>query len=183
MFAPMLMHLLQYILFLSLSYLNHVYKLAQQDWNFPCSLFSLASCDTSSSTSIGSFTSVVVHVPVSVSSSEQGFSFSDVMKNDIFGRFFSDLAFLGGILLSFDSFRYNWDPSTKNTESIRWLYDWFTFSPDYVCGMKQKLRTSRNKISMQILVTGARCTTVWAIRDGNAPYWCTHNFLMGHIIF
>jgi hypothetical protein len=21
----------------------------------------------------------------------------------------------------------------KNTESIGWLYDWFTFSPDYVC--------------------------------------------------
>jgi hypothetical protein len=34
----------------------------------------------------------------------------------------------------------------KNTESIGWLYNWFTFSPDYVCGMKQKLRTSRNKI-------------------------------------
>jgi ribose/xylose/arabinose/galactoside ABC-type transport system permease subunit len=31
LFAPMLMHLLQYILFLSLSYVNHVYKLAQQD--------------------------------------------------------------------------------------------------------------------------------------------------------
>jgi hypothetical protein len=44
LFAPMLMHLLQYILFLSLSYVNHVYKLAQRDWNFPCSLFSLASC-------------------------------------------------------------------------------------------------------------------------------------------
>jgi hypothetical protein len=29
----------------------------------------------------------------------------------------------------------------KNTESIGWLYDWFTFSPDYVRGMKQKLRT------------------------------------------
>jgi hypothetical protein len=48
--------------------------------------------------------------------------------------------------------------------------------------MKQKLRTSRNKISMQIPVTGARCTIVWAIhvRDGNAPYWHTHHFLMGH---
>jgi hypothetical protein len=33
--------------------------------------------------------------------------------------FFSDLAFLGGILLSFDSFRYNRNPSMKNTESIR----------------------------------------------------------------
>jgi hypothetical protein len=32
-------------------------------------------------------------------------------------------------------------------------YDWYTFSPDYVRGMKQKLRTSRNKISMQIPVT------------------------------
>jgi hypothetical protein len=31
LFAPMLMHLLQYILFLSLSYVNHVYKLAQRD--------------------------------------------------------------------------------------------------------------------------------------------------------
>jgi hypothetical protein len=30
LFAPMLMHLLQYILFLSLSYVNHVYKLAQR---------------------------------------------------------------------------------------------------------------------------------------------------------
>jgi len=49
--------------------------------------------------------------------------------------------------------------------------------------MKQKLRTSRNKISMQIPVTGTRCTIVWAIRDGNAPYWCTLNFLMGHIKF
>jgi hypothetical protein len=58
----------------------------------------------------------------------------------------------------------------------RRLYDWFTFSPDYVCGMKQKLRTSRNKISMQIPVTGARCTIVWAIRDDNAPYWRTHHF-------
>jgi hypothetical protein len=105
------------------------------------------------------------------------------VKNDIFGWFFSDLAFLGGILLSFDSFRYNRDPSMKNTESIGWLYDWFTFSPDYVCGMKQKLRTSRNKISMQILVTGAWCTIVWAIRDDNVPYWRTHNFLMGHIKF
>ena len=177
----MLMHLLQYILFLSLSYVNHVYKLAQRDGNFPCSLFSLASCDTSSSTSIGSFASVVVHV--SVLSSDQGFSFSDVVENDIFCWFFSDLAFLGGILLSFDSFLYNRDPSMKNIESIRWLYDWFTFSPDYVRGMKQKLRTSRNKISMQIPVTGARCTIVWAIHDGNAPYWHTHHFLMGHIKF
>jgi hypothetical protein len=105
------------------------------------------------------------------------------VKNDIFGWFFSDLAFLGGILLSFDSFRYYRNPSMKNTESIRWLYDWLTFSPDYVRGMKQKLRTSRNKISMQIPVTGARCTIVWAISDGNAPYWRTHNFLMGHIKF
>jgi hypothetical protein len=24
---------------------------------------------------------------------------------------------------------------------------------------------------------------VWAIRDGNAPYWRTHHFLMGHIKF
>jgi hypothetical protein len=114
LFAPMLMHLLQHILFLSLSYVNHVYKPAQRDWNFPCSLFSLASCDTSSSTSIGSLASMVV--PVSISSSDQGFSFSDVVKNYIFGWFFSDLAFLGGILLSFDSFCYNRDPSMKNTE-------------------------------------------------------------------
>ena len=181
LFAPMLMHLLQYILFLSLLYVNHVYKLAQRNWNFPCSLFSLASCDTSSSTSIGSFASVVVLV--SVSSSDQGFSFSDVVKNYIFGWFFSDLAFLGGILLSFDSFRYNRDPSMKNTESIGWLYDWFTFSLDYVRGMKQKLRTSLNKISMQIPDTGARCTIVWVIRDGNAPYWHTHHILLGHIKF
>jgi hypothetical protein len=48
----------------------------------------------------------------------------------------------------------------KNTESIGWLYDWFTFSPDHVRGIKQKLRTSRNKISMQIPVTGERCTIV-----------------------
>ena len=183
LFAPMLMHLLQYILFLSLLYVNHVHKLAQRDWIFPCSLFSLASCDTSSSTSIGSFTSVVV--PVSVSSSDQGFSFSDVVKNYIFGWFFSDLAFLGGFLLSFDSFRYNGDPSMKNTKSIGWLYDWFTFSPDYVCRsrMKQKLRTSGNKISMQIPATGAHCTIVWAIRDGNSPYWRTHHFVMGHTKF
>ena len=126
---------------------------------------------------------VSVVVPVSVSSSDQGFSFSDVVKNDIFGWFFSDLAFLGGILLSFDSFSYNRNQSMKNTESIGWLYDWFTFSPDYVRGMKQKLRTSRNKISMQIPVTGAQCTIVWAIRDGNAPYWRTYHFLMGHIKF
>jgi hypothetical protein len=26
---------------------------------------------------------------------------------------------------------------------------------------------------MQIPVTGARCTIVWAIHDGNAPYWHT----------
>jgi hypothetical protein len=39
---------------------------------------------------------MVVHV--SVSSSDQGFSFSDVVKNDIFGLFFLNLAFLGGIL-------------------------------------------------------------------------------------
>jgi hypothetical protein len=58
-------------------------------WHCKCSLFSLASCDSSSSTSIGSFVSVVV--PVSVSSSDQGFSFSDVVKNDIFSWFFSDL--------------------------------------------------------------------------------------------
>ena len=97
--------------------------------------------------------------------------------------FFSDLPFLGRILLSFDSFRYNWDPSMKNTESIGWLYDWFTFSPDYIRGIKQKLRTNRNKISMQFSVTGAQCTIAWAIRDGNAPYWRTHHFLMGHIKF
>ena len=97
--------------------------------------------------------------------------------------FFSNLAFLGGSLLSFDSFRYNRDPSMKNTESIGWLYVWFTFSPEYVRGMKQKIRTSRNKISMQIPVTGTRCTIVWAIRDGIAPYWRTHNCLMGHITF
>ena len=36
---------------------------------------------------------------------------------------------------------------------------------------------------MQIPVTGARCTIVWVIRDDNAPYWRTHNFLMGHIKF
>ena len=71
----------------------------------------------------------------------------------------------------------------KNTESIGSLYDWFTFSPDCVRGMKQKLRTSQNKISLQIPVTGARCTIVWAIHDGNAPYWRTHHFLMGHIKF
>jgi hypothetical protein len=86
------------------------------------------------------------------------------VKNDIFGWFFSDLAFLEGILLSFDSVRYNRDQSMKNTESIGWLYDWFTFSPDYVRGMKPKLRTSRNKISMQIPVTSARCIIVWAIQ-------------------
>jgi hypothetical protein len=28
-----------------------------------------------------------------------------------------------------------------------------------------------------------QCTIVWAIRDGNAPYWRTHHFLMGHIKF
>jgi hypothetical protein len=53
------------------------------------------------------------------------------------------------ILLSFDSFRYNRDPSMKNTESIGWLYVWFTFSPEYVRGMKQKIRTSRNKTQVQ----------------------------------
>jgi hypothetical protein len=174
LFAPMLMLLLQYILILSLTYVNHVYKLAQRDWNFPCSLFSLASCDTSSSTSIGSFASVVV--PVSVSSSDQGYSFSDVAKNYIFGLFFSDHAFLGGILLSFHSFRYDQDLSMKNTESIGWSYDWFNFSPDYIRVMIQKLITSRKKISRQIPVTGAWCTIVWAIRDSNAPYWCTHHF-------
>jgi hypothetical protein len=137
LFAPMLMHLLQYILLWSLSYVNHVYKLAQRDWNFPCSLFSLASCDTSSSTSIGSFASVVV--PVSVSSSDQGFSEKMIFSVDFF-------QILGGILLSFDSFPYNRDPSMKNTGCIGWLYDWFTFSPDYVRGMKQKSRNSRNKI-------------------------------------
>jgi hypothetical protein len=52
----------------------------------------------------------------------------------------------------------------------------------FVRGMKQKLRTSRNKISMQILVTGTRCTIVWAIRDGNAPYWHTHHFLNNFIL-
>jgi hypothetical protein len=55
------------------------------------------------------------------------------VKNDIFGWFFSDLAFLGGILLSFDSFRYNRDPSMKNTEYqmiirlvyfFAWLRSW-----------------------------------------------------------
>jgi hypothetical protein len=50
--------------------------------------------------------------------------------------------------------------------------------------MKQKVRTSLNKISMQIPVTGARCTIVWVIRDGSAPpYWRTHHILMGHIKF
>jgi hypothetical protein len=24
---------------------------------------------------------------------------------------------------------------------------------------------------------------VWVIHDGNAPYWCTHYFLIGHIKF
>jgi hypothetical protein len=42
------------------------------------------------------------------------------VKKNIFGWFCSDLAFLGGILLSFDSFRYNRDPSMKNTERIVW---------------------------------------------------------------
>jgi hypothetical protein len=67
----------------------------------------------------------------------------------------------------------------------RWasLYTWLTYDKDKnkmycnkcisicamnICGMKQKLRISRNKISMQIPVTGAQCTIVWAIRDGNA---------------
>jgi hypothetical protein len=47
------------------------------------------------------------------------------VKNDIFGWFFSDLASLGGILLSFDSFCYNRDPSMKNTREYRrgeWAY-------------------------------------------------------------
>ena len=126
------------------------------------------------------------HSPLSLylcPSSDQGFSFSDVVQNDIFCWFFSNLAFLGGILLSFDSFRYNRDTSMKSTESIGWLYDWFTFSLDCVRGMKQKLRTSLNKISMQIPDTGARCTIVWVIRDGNAPYWHTHHILLGHIKF
>jgi hypothetical protein len=43
--------------------------------------------------------------------------------------------------------------------------------------------TAKMKISMQIPVTGARCTIVCAIRDGNATYWRTHNFLMSHIKF
>jgi hypothetical protein len=33
----------------------------------------------------------------------------------------------------------------KNTESIGWLYDWFTFSPDYVHGMKQNKSSSLAK--------------------------------------
>jgi hypothetical protein len=181
LFAPMLMHLLQYILFLSLSYVNHVYKLAQRDWNFPCALFSLASCDTSSSTSIGSFASVVVLV--SVSSSDQGFSFSDVVKNDIFGWFIFQILPFWEAFCCHSTVFVIIETRVWKTESIGWLYDWFSFSPDYVRGMKQKLRTSRNKISMQIPVTGAQCTIVWAIRDGNAPYWRTHHFLMGHIKF
>ena len=178
------MHLLQYILFLSLSYVNHVYKLAQQDWDFPCSLFLV-------------FAGFVWYVIIDLNrlirlcgcTCVRFFFWPRIFllwrREKWYFRliYFSDLAFLGGILLLFDSFCYNRDPSMKNTESIGWLYDWFSFSPDYVRGMKQKLRTSRNKISMQIPVTGAQCTIVWAIRDGNAPYWRTHHFLMGHIKF
>jgi hypothetical protein len=36
---------------------------------------------------------------------------------------------------------------------------------------------------MQIPVTGALCAILWVILDGNAPYWRTHHFLMGHIKF
>jgi hypothetical protein len=140
----------------SLSYVNHVYKLAQQDWNFRYSLFSLASCDTSSSTSIDSFTSGCTCVRLIFCQRiflhwrrEKWYFMLIFFKSCLFERH----------LLSFDSFHYNWIPSMKNAESIRWLYDWFPFSPDYVRGMKQKLRINRNKkISMQIPVTGARCT-------------------------
>jgi hypothetical protein len=53
-----------------------------------------------------------VVVPVSVSSSDQGFSFSDVVKNDIFGLFFSDLAFL-------TMMTYHTKPAkTRNKESF-----------------------------------------------------------------
>jgi hypothetical protein len=59
----------------------------------------------------------------------------------------------------------------------------FTFSPDNVRGMKQKLRTSRNKISMQIPVTGARCTIVWATGMArtlffNGPYQDLHTYFI-----
>ena len=130
----MLMHLLQYILFSSLSYVNHVHKLAQRDWNFPCSLFLLASCDTSSLTSIGSFASVVV--PVSVSSSDKGFSFSDVVKNDISVDFFQILPFWEAFCCHSTVFVII---ETRVWKTQRVSDDYF--SPDYVCGMKQKLRT------------------------------------------
>jgi hypothetical protein len=70
-----------------------------------------------------------------------------------------------------------WAVPSRHSRAKMWygpLNNWFTFSPEYVRGMKQKIRTSRNKISMQIPVTGARCTIVWAIRDGIALYWGTH---------
>jgi hypothetical protein len=137
--------ILQYILFLSLSYVNHVYKLAQWDWNFPCSLFSLASCDTSSTTSIGSFASVVV--PVSVSSSVQGFSFSDVVKNDIFGWF---LPFWEAFC-----FHYNRDPSMKNTEyrmiiRLVYFFAWLRLRDE----TKIKNQSKQNKYADP----GYRCT-------------------------
>ena len=53
----------------------------------------------------------------------------------------------------------------KNIKSIGWLYDWFTFSSDYVHGMKQKLRTGRNKMYAD---PGARCKIVWAISNFSA---------------
>jgi hypothetical protein len=90
---------------------------------------------------------------VSVSSSDQGFSFSDVVKNDIFRSC---------LLLSFNSFRYNRNLSMKNTEYRMIMRLVYFFA--WLCSRdEKKLRTSRNKISMQIPVTGARCTIVWAI--------------------
>ena len=169
------MHLLQYILFLSLSYVSHVYKLAQRDWNFPCSLFLLASCDTSSS-SLWLYL-CLFHLLT------KDFPFLMSWKMIFSVYFFQILPFWEAFCCHSTVFVIIETRVWKTPESIGWLYDWFTFSPDYVRGMKQKLRTSRNKISMQIPVTGAQCTIVWAICDGNAPYWHIHHFLMGHIKF
>jgi hypothetical protein len=169
------MHLLQYILFLSLSYVNHVYlnwPKGTETFLVPAGFVWYAIIDLNRLIRLCGCNCVrFIFWPRIFLLTSWKIIFSV--------DFFQILHFLGGILLPFDSFRYNRDPSMKNTESIGWLYDWFTFSSDYVRGMKQKLRTSRNKISMQIPVTGARCTIVWAIRDGNAPYWCTHHFFNG----
>ena len=118
----------------------------------------------------------VVHVPVSVSSSDQGFSSSRRREKWYFRLIFFQILPIWEAFCRHSTVFVIIETRVWKTQRV---------SDDYMTGLLFRLITFAgwNKISMQIPVNGTQCTIVWAICDGNAPYWRTHLFLMGHIKF